>query len=132
MDEKRDVIDPEIVDDGDGPRSGYEKYRRRFSDDGFRAKLARVALRAGAGLVEKALLLYYVMRDQATPLWAKTAITGALGYFILPVDLIPDFIPVAGFTDDLGAIVAVMLLVAAHVRDDHRDRAREKMKDWFR
>jgi uncharacterized membrane protein YkvA (DUF1232 family) len=105
VDEKRDVIDPEIVDDGDGPRSGYEKYGRRFSDDGFRAKIARVALRAGAGLVEKALLLYYVMRDQATPLWAKTAIAGALGYFILPVDLIPDFIPVAGFTDDLGALV---------------------------
>lgn len=132
MDEEREVIDPEVVDDGDGPRSGYEKYGRHFSEGGFWAKTAKVALRAGAGLVEKALVLYYVMRDGATPLWAKAAITGVLGYFILPIDLIPDFIPVAGFTDDLGAIGAAMLIVAAYVRDDHRDRARAKMKDWFR
>ena len=40
MDEDREVIDPEVVDDGDGPRSGYEKYGRQFSEGGFCAKTA--------------------------------------------------------------------------------------------
>ena len=47
VDEEREVIDPEVVDDGDGPRSGYEKYGRHFSEGGFWAKTAKVALRAG-------------------------------------------------------------------------------------
>jgi len=132
MDEERDVIDPEVVDDGDGPRSGYEKYGRHFSEGGFWEKAAKVALRAGAGLIEKALTLYYVLRDGATPLWAKAAITGVLGYFVLPIDMIPDFIPVAGFTDDLGAIGAAFLIVAAYVREEHREKARLRMKEWFR
>ena len=127
MDEEREVIDPEVVDDGDGPRSGYEKYGRHFSEGGFWAKTAKVALRAGAGLVEKALVLYYVMRDEATPLWAKAAITGVLGYFILPIDLIPDFIPVLGCVDDLlllpGMIWLAIRLIPAPVLQQCRDQA---------
>ena len=124
VDEEREVLDPEVVDDGDGPRSGYEKYGRHFSEGGFWAKTAKVALRAGAGLVEKALVLYYVMRDGATPLWAKAAITGVLGYFILPIDLIPDFIPGLGHLDDVVILPLLIWLalrcVPAEVRAECR------------
>lgn len=56
-------------------------------------------------------------------MWAKGVITGALGYFILPADLVPDLLPGAGYGDDWGAIVAAMATVAAYIKEEHRQRA---------
>jgi uncharacterized membrane protein YkvA (DUF1232 family) len=55
----------------------------------------------GREVIEKALWLYYAAQQPNTPLWAKTAIYGALGYFISPIDAIPDITPVIGYADDL-------------------------------
>ena len=91
------------------------------------------ALKAWAGRLKREVLaLWIAARSPDTPLPARLIALLVAAYALSPIDLIPDFIPVAGFTDDLGAIGAAMLIVAAYVRDDHRDRARAKMKDWFR
>jgi uncharacterized membrane protein YkvA (DUF1232 family) len=66
-----------------------------------------------------------------TPVGAKSIIVGALGYFISPVDAIPDIIPVAGYTDDLGVLTMAFATVAMHVKDVHGDMAKEKLKQWF-
>ena len=55
-------------------------------------------------MIQKALWLYYAAQRPQTPIWAKTTIYAALGYFILPVDIIPDLIPGAGYVDDLGPV----------------------------
>ena len=65
------------------------------------------------------------------PAWAKASIIGALGYLISPIDLIPDVIPVVGFTDDAGVIAAVLLLIKAYIKDEHRARARAKIAEFF-
>ena len=67
----------------------HSAFQRHYSDTGFRHKLMRYAKTAGVQVVEKALWLHYAAKSPATPRWAKTAIYGALGYFILPLDACP-------------------------------------------
>jgi uncharacterized membrane protein YkvA (DUF1232 family) len=99
-------------------------YAEAYSESRFRTKLARYALSAGKAVVEKALVLFYVLRDPATPPRAKAIIIGALGYFIMPLDAIPDLIPGAGFSDDLGALAVATTLIAMHIKPEHSERAR--------
>jgi uncharacterized membrane protein YkvA (DUF1232 family) len=98
-------------------------YSGAYSESRFRTKLARYALSAGQAVVEKALVLFYALRDPGTPTRAKAIVIGALGYFIMPLDAIPDLIPGAGFIDDLGAIAIALTLVAAHIKPVHFDKA---------
>ena len=74
----------------------------QYSDASFWEKLKQYAVVAGREVVETALKLFYCMQDADTPKWAKTVIGGALLYFIMPVDAVPDFLP-GGYVDDLGA-----------------------------
>lgn len=112
----------------DDPEVGLDQ---QYSDDGFWNKLRRYALVAGQAVVEKALALYYCALDPETPTWAKSIIYGALAYFILPLDAIPDAIPVGGYTDDLGVLLAALAAVAGHLKDTHVERAKETLKRWF-
>ncbi|MBQ6253609.1 MAG: DUF1232 domain-containing protein [Bacteroidales bacterium] len=109
----------------------YDRYQRHFSDDQFWQKLKRMARKAGIKVVYAALLLYYVLRNPATPRADRTKIVGALGYLILPTDLIPDFIPVAGYTDDLAALMWALYSVARNVTPEVRIQARQKLGEWF-
>jgi len=106
-------------------------YQRHYSDEAFRAKLLRFAAKAGRELVEKALQLFYALQSPTTPAWAKGVIIAALGYFICPVDAIPDFLPVIGFSDDLGIIIAALAAIAVHITPEMKTRARERVEDWF-
>ncbi len=93
--------------------------------------MSRSAAGAGRRTVETALVLYYCLRDPDTPTKARAAIIGALGYWVLPMDAIPDFIPGVGFADDLAAMVAVVSMLFAYVKPEHRDRARQTVGKWF-
>ena len=109
----------------------YDRYEKDYSDNQFWDKLRKVARRAGIKLIYFALLLYYVLKNPATPSADRAKILGALGYFILPVDLIPDFIPVAGFSDDLAALVWALYSVARNVTPEVKIQARQKLGEWF-
>ena len=102
-----------------------------YSDSSFWDKLKNFALKAGGEVIEKALQLYYAAQRPEIPKWAKTVIFGALAYFISPVDAIPDIIPMAGFTDDLGALAAAIGMVAMYITDDVKAQARQKWLTWF-
>lgn len=108
--------------------SGFSK---DFSDDGFWSKVVKYAKAAGKEVIEKALWLYYAAQNPQTPAWAKTTIYGALGYFILPIDAIPDVLPAAGYTDDLGVIAAAITAVSMYITDDVKQQAAQKARDWF-
>lgn len=109
----------------------FEKYSKNYSDENFGEKLKHFATKAGVKVVYSALKLYLALQSDSTPAWAKTVIMGALGYFILPVDLIPDLMPAVGFTDDLGVIAAALATVASHVTPLVKEQAREKTSQWF-
>jgi len=109
-----------------------EKYQSAYSEGSFWAKLKKAALVAGKEVVEKALILYYALRDPDTPTWAKGVLIAALGYFISPIDAIPDMIPGAGYGDDLGVLAAALTTVAAHIKKEHIEQARGSLTRWFR
>jgi uncharacterized membrane protein YkvA (DUF1232 family) len=102
---------------------------RQHDETSFWRKIRRVALKAGRAVIEHALILYFCMRDPATPRWARGVIVGALAYFVLPLDAVPDLIPAVGFADDLGVLATALATVLAHVKPAHRERARELL-DW--
>lgn len=102
-----------------------------FDERNFRAKLRRHALTAGRGVVEKALQLFYASRSPATPAWARSVIYGALAYFVVPIDAIPDLVPGAGYTDDFWTLAAAVGSVALYIDEDVRRKANEKVADWF-
>lgn len=109
-------------------------YRKEFSEKSFWAKInkyAKLAKKAGRVLILTALTLYYCAIDSDTPKWAKTVIIGALGYFIMVLDVIPDLTPIIGYTDDFGILTVALATVAAHVKPEHRQKAEETLKALF-
>lgn len=108
-----------------------QKSEKYYSDDKFWDKLKKFAKKAGSSVVYAVLLLYYTLQKPEVPKKTKAIIIGALGYFILPVDLLPDMIVGVGFTDDLGALGIALFQVAMYIDDDIKNKARTKLADWF-
>lgn len=102
-----------------------------YSDDGFWDKTTKYAKKAGEKALSPALKMYYAAKDSDTPIWAKTTIYGALGYFISPIDAIPDITPVIGYSDDIGVLAGALTLVAVHIKDQHCEQAQQTLKRWF-
>ena len=107
------------------------KYAKDYSDDSFWEKVKGVLKTAGLPLIYKAFQLYYVMKKPDCPMHIKAAIVMTLGYFISPIDVIPDFIPFVGFSDDLGAIIAALVLAAMYVDEEVKRLAREAIDNLF-
>jgi uncharacterized membrane protein YkvA (DUF1232 family) len=107
------------VDDG--------KLRRDMArvEAGFWPKFRRVARRLP--FAGELLAAYYCARDPATPKYAKAALFGALAYFVLPVDMVPDFIAGLGFTDDATILMAAVRAFRQHITPSHRERARSAL-----
>jgi uncharacterized membrane protein YkvA (DUF1232 family) len=91
----------------------------------FWAKMKRVAARLP--FAEDLLAAYYCAFDRQTPRHVQAALVGALAYFILPFDAIPDFLPVLGFTDDAAVLATAIKLVASHIAPDHRTAAQSAL-----
>lgn len=103
------------------------------SEDEVREKFWRTAKRAARHVpfMEEVVAAYYCALDKETPLRAKGILLAALGYFILPVDTIPDVILGLGFTDDIAVLTAAITAVRAHMTPAHRLAAKEALsQDW--
>jgi uncharacterized membrane protein YkvA (DUF1232 family) len=107
------------------------RYEHLYSPRGFWSKLGPRARSIGRGTLEKALYLYYAVQNPNTPKWAKRVIYGALGYFIFPLDAIPDLAPLIGYTDDVSVMAAALATVALYVTPDVKTQARQKLDAWF-
>ena len=114
------TADPSADTGWDIPRFLRERaYVRR----GFWTKVRRCA--AAIPFAEDLLAAYYCAFDRATPRHVQAALIGALAYFILPFDLIPDMLPVLGYTDDAAVLATALKLVSSHIKPEHRDAARQ-------
>jgi uncharacterized membrane protein YkvA (DUF1232 family) len=98
-----------------------ESVRKRFW-----VKFKRVVTKLP--FAEDLLAAYYCAFDKQTPRHVQATLLGALAYFILPFDFIPDMLPVLGFTDDAAVLATAIRLVAAHITPEHRDAARVALK----
>ncbi|MEZ5564263.1 MAG: YkvA family protein [Gammaproteobacteria bacterium] len=104
---------------------------RQYSETRFRDKLARAARAAGHEVIEKALWLYFAAQNPATPKWAKATVYGALAYFIMPLDAIPDLAPVAGYTDDLGVLAVAVATIARYIDEGVKQKTTGLLSRWF-
>jgi len=102
-----------------------------FSESGFWMKLRQQARRAGQQVVESALQLFYAAQSPSTPKWAKTVVYGALAYFVLPADAVPDLLPGVGYTDDLGVLATALGTIAMQITPEIRERAHRRAQEWF-
>ena len=114
-----------MMESAPGKFSGYAK---DFKESDLWEKIGKTATKAGQKLVYIVLVLYYGLSKAS--LRDKGLILGALGYFILPADLIPDWLPL-GFTDDLGALLAVYKSVKGSLNPEAHHKASERMRKWF-
>ena len=105
------------------------EYEKQYSEEKFWDKVKNVAKKAGIKVIYLALRLYYAV--SALPIEKKAIVFGGLGYFILPVDLIPDAIPALGFTDDAAVLFAIYTAIKSELNEESEIKAKDKLKEWF-
>ena len=86
---------------------------------------------AGKGVIKPALQLFYAYQRPETPLWAKSIIIGAIGYFICPIDAVPDVMVPVGYLDDAAVLAAAIAAVAIYIDDEVNRMANNKLRQWF-
>ncbi|RDX35214.1 DUF1232 domain-containing protein [Kangiella sp. HD9-110m-PIT-SAG06] len=97
-----------------------------YTEQSLWRKIKKYAKSIGEEALEKILTLYYCFKDPATPRREKTIILGALGYFIMPFDAMPDLLP-GGWADDLGVLALAIAKVTSAINDTHIEKAKENL-----
>ena len=106
------------------------KFSKAYSPDKLIGKITKVAKKAGLKTVYAALLLYNALLSQNIPLKDKAVVVAALGYFIMPVDIIADILP-GGFVDDAGVLVYAAKLIWDNITPETHEKARAQLSKWF-
>ncbi len=115
------VPDIEIL----GPEDAAEKeaqIRARFWPT------VRRALRV-IPFIDEVVAAYYAMLDPTTPARARLTLVGALAYFVMPFDVIPDLLLGLGFVDDVSILLAALAAVRGSIKEEHREAARRALAD---
>jgi uncharacterized membrane protein YkvA (DUF1232 family) len=107
------------------------QHEKHFSEEKFWTKVQKFPKKAGTSVVYAVLLLYYTLQKPEVPLKVKATIVGALGYFIFPLDIIPDLAVGVGYADDLSVVLFALVQVALYVDDEIKMQAKSKLKDLF-
>lgn len=115
----RHFDDPEII----GPEKDRERRVRR---DFW--KVARRAARA-IPFMDEVVAAYYCALDPQTPPRVRALLLAALAYFVMPLDLVPDFLIAVGFTDDITVLAAVLAMLRTNITDRHREAARRALAE---
>ena len=113
---------PAVIDD-------VSSYESHYSENAFWDKIKSIAKKAGATVLRPVLTLYYVLEDGNIPIKNKAYIIGALGYFILPIDIIPDFLVGIGYTDDLAVIAILLKQVKDNITPQVKEKVESKIND---
>ncbi|WP_329903981.1 YkvA family protein [Porphyromonas pogonae] len=110
------------------------RYKEYYDESKLKNKLVRSGIAIGQVATEEFLSLYYLLKGEGLPLTTKekAMLVGCLGYFILPIDIIPDFLfTLAGFSDDLAVAAIVMSVLGAKVTPNVRAKAHAKAIKLF-
>ena len=107
-----------------------KKYEKEYSEEGLWDKIASVAKKAGIKVIYYALLLFYALQSDNVTVAEKALIIGALGYFILPIDIIPDFMVPIGYGDDLTVMWGLIKKLDC-IDEQVKAQAQAKLTDWF-
>ena len=127
--EQKNVLEGEII----LPDKVLEHVKGNFEGQQNRVRkrfwpTVRKALRH-IPFMEDVVAAYYCAMDSTTPFRVRAALIGALAYFVLPIDAIPDVFTLVGFADDASVLLAVLALVGSHIKDTHKEQAKAALKD---
>jgi len=111
--------------------SEFKKYRKHFTKEGLANKINKTFGSLGQKMVYTLLLLFNAFKHDNTPAWAKNIIIGALGYFISPIDAIPDLSPFLGYTDDFGIMSFGLVAIACYINDEVRAKSEKQLRNFF-
>ena len=111
-------------------KDNLSKYSSYYNPAALFEKIKGVAKKVGVKIVYLVLILYYATLDKGLPIKDRLMVIAALGYFILPADLIPDAIP-GGFADDTAALMYVLSHIWKNLTPETKRKARERLTEWF-
>ncbi len=111
-------------------KQNLDKYAAFYNPNALFEKIKKVAKKAGVKTIFVVLILYYATFDKSLPIKDRLMVIAALGYFILPLDLLPDTLPL-GFTDDAAAMLFVVKHIWNNISDDTLAKAKQKLSEWF-
>ena len=80
-------------------------------------------------MAEEVVAMYFCLLDNRTPYWVKGVAAAALAYFVLPLDAIPDLLPLVGLSDDIGVLSAALATISTHISSEHRGKAASWLRD---
>lgn len=118
-------------DNSDSEAKILGKYEGQYSETKLTSKITRFARNAGMECVYNVLLLFKMMKSKEVSLGDKAIIIGALGYFIAPLDLIPDLMIGTGYIDDAGMLVYALSLVSSKITPSIRNEAKKELHKYF-
>ena len=107
------------------------KYEKLYSKDSLMTKISRFAKKAGLNTTYYVLLLYQMLISGKTPLKYKAVVIGALGYFICPIDLIPDMMIGTGFLDDASVLLYALSMISESITPDIKSEAKSILHQIF-
>ncbi len=108
-----------------------KEYEKQYSEEKFWSKVTTVAKKAGIKVIYMALLLYYALDSTSLSVKDRALIIGALGYFILPLDIVSDLMPAIGFLDDAAILLAITKLLIVGIDNKVVALAKGKLSQWF-
>ena len=107
-----------------------KKYADEYNEDKLWGKIKSVAKKAGIKVIYYVLVLFYALQSENVTMTEKALIIAALGYFILPLDMIPDFIPIVGYGDDAAVLYGLIKKLDC-IDERVKTQAKSKLKEWF-
>ena len=119
------------VTEDDFKNINMDDYAKNYSEDSLWDKVRNNVSSIGISLIYKAFQLYYVAQSDTCPTKVKAGIIAALGYLISPIDLIPDLMPVVGYSDDAAAIAFALAAAQAYITPEIKRQAKERMREIF-
>ena len=119
------------VNEEDIRNVNMDDYAKNYSEDNLWDKVRENVSSIGLTVIYKAFQLYYVAQSDSCPMKVKAGIIGALGYLISPFDLVPDFIPVVGYSDDALAIAFALAAAQMYITDEVKQKAKDRIREIF-
>ena len=108
-----------------------QKYEQHYNDSSFLDKVTKYGKLIGINALYKAVQLWFVLQKPDVPASTKAVIMGALGYFIAPLDFLPDLMPVLGYTDDFVAITFALIKVQGYIDEEVERKSKNLLAKIF-
>lgn len=100
--------------------------REKLVEREFWSKLRAFASRVP--FAQDIVAAYYCARDPQTPTKVRATLLAALAYFIMPLDVMPDFLALVGLSDDMAVLTAALSMVKAHIKPCHVEQAQDALR----